>query len=44
MRRLLNTEEEIRVTAILQLGATTTEKEMCFWSIKRLPYFVPRAC
>jgi len=36
-------EDEVKVTAVLQSGATVTEAELCEWSVERVPYFaVPR--
>jgi len=33
----------VKVTAVLQEGATSTEEELCRWSVERVPYFaVPR--
>jgi crotonobetaine/carnitine-CoA ligase len=37
------TEDEVKVTVVLQPGCTITERELCEWSVDRLPYFaVPR--
>lgn len=37
------TEDEVKVTVVLQPGSTITEQELCEWSVDRLPYFaVPR--
>jgi len=37
------TEDEVKATIVLQPGASITERELCEWSIDRLPYFaVPR--
>jgi len=36
-------EDEVKVTVVLQPGAALTEEELCRWSVDRLPYFaVPR--
>jgi crotonobetaine/carnitine-CoA ligase len=36
-------EDEVKVTAVLQEGATVTEEELCRWSVDQVPYFaVPR--
>jgi crotonobetaine/carnitine-CoA ligase len=36
-------EDDVKVTAVLQEGATVTEEELCRWSVDRVPYFaVPR--
>ncbi len=36
-------EDEMKVTIVRTLGATTSERELCKWSVERLPYFaVPR--
>ncbi len=37
------TEDELKVTVVLNPGATLKEEELCLWSVDRLPYFaVPR--
>jgi len=37
------TEDEVKATVVLRPGAVITEKELCEWSVDRLPYFaVPR--
>jgi carnitine-CoA ligase len=37
------TEDDVKVTAVLQPGSTLTEEQLCRWSVDRLPYFaVPR--
>jgi crotonobetaine/carnitine-CoA ligase len=37
------TEDEVKVTAVLQPGSTLTEEALCRWSIDQVPYFaVPR--
>ncbi|MGZ4754893.1 MAG: AMP-binding protein [Acidimicrobiia bacterium] len=36
-------EDDVKVTAVLQEGATVTEEELCRWSVDQVPYFaVPR--
>ena len=36
-------EDDVKVTAVLQDGATVTEEELCRWSVDQVPYFaVPR--
>jgi crotonobetaine/carnitine-CoA ligase len=36
-------EDEVKVTAVLEPGATITEEELCVWSLDRVPHFaVPR--
>ncbi len=36
-------EDDVKVTAVLQPGATVTEEELCRWSVDQVPYFaVPR--
>lgn len=36
-------EDDVKVTAVLQEGATLTEEELCRWSVDQVPYFaVPR--
>jgi len=36
-------EDEVKVTVVRRPGATTSELELCQWSVSRLPYFaVPR--
>jgi crotonobetaine/carnitine-CoA ligase len=36
-------EDDVKVTAVLQEGATLTEEELCRWSVEQVPYFaVPR--
>ncbi len=36
-------EDDIKVTAVLQEGATLTEEALCRWSIDKVPYFaIPR--
>ena len=36
-------EDEVKVTAILQPGSTMTEEQLCSWAVDQLPYFaVPR--
>lgn len=36
-------EDDVKVTIVLQPGATVTEEELCRWSIDRVPHFaVPR--
>ncbi len=36
-------EDDVKVTAVLQDGATLTEEELCRWSVDQVPYFaVPR--
>jgi crotonobetaine/carnitine-CoA ligase len=36
-------EDDVKVTAVLQEGATITEEELCRWSVDQVPYFaVPR--
>ena len=36
-------EDDVKVTAVLQQGATVTEEELCRWSVDQVPYFaVPR--
>jgi len=36
-------EDEVKVTIVRRPGATTSEQELCQWSVARLPYFaVPR--
>lgn len=37
------TEDDVKVTAVLQPGSTLSERELCEWAIDHLPYFaVPR--
>lgn len=37
------TEDEVKATVVLQPGATISERELCEWSVDRLPYFaIPR--
>ncbi len=37
------TEDDVKVTAVLEPGSTLTEEQLCRWSVDRLPYFaVPR--
>ncbi len=37
------TEDDVKVTAVLNPGAKLTEEELCLWAVDRLPYFaVPR--
>lgn len=37
------TEDEVKVTAILQPGIELSEEQLCNWAIDQLPYFaVPR--
>jgi crotonobetaine/carnitine-CoA ligase len=36
-------EDDVKITLTLEAGATITERELCEWSLDRLPYFaVPR--
>lgn len=36
-------EDDVKLTAILRAGATTTPEELCRWSLSELPYYaVPR--
>jgi carnitine-CoA ligase len=36
-------EDEVKVTAILQPGSTLTEEELCTWAVDQVPYFaLPR--
>ncbi|MCZ7525488.1 MAG: AMP-binding protein [Acidimicrobiia bacterium] len=36
-------EDDVKVTAVLQPGATVTEEELCRWAVDRVPYFaLPR--
>ena len=36
-------EDDVKVTAVLQDGATVTEEELCRWVAERVPYFaIPR--
>jgi carnitine-CoA ligase len=37
------TEDDVKVTAVLEPGSTLTEEQLCRWSVNHLPYFaVPR--
>jgi crotonobetaine/carnitine-CoA ligase len=37
------TEDEVKITLVLQEGSTLTEEEICVWSMDQMPYFaVPR--
>jgi crotonobetaine/carnitine-CoA ligase len=36
-------EDDVKVTAVLQEGATLTEEHLCRWAVERVPYFaLPR--
>jgi len=36
-------EDDVKVTAVLQEGASLTEEELCAWAVDRVPYFaMPR--
>jgi crotonobetaine/carnitine-CoA ligase len=36
-------EDDVKVTAVLNVGASVTEEELCRWTAERVPYFaIPR--